>query len=300
MGHNKSDAKGQRSRSHESNVKCGGLAEASFLAPLVWIAFLVSSCWLSITEDVSAEPFSHGTGTLRCLQKEMATYRHWSMSLWRDSDDVSHCRILFPDKTEWRLISATFCGLLNPVPWQNWMVAYLGYTLRMKTLFRGWPVMVNDTHTRRRRLKWNVEDVHTQVCPALCAAWSTTHCLSGLCARPTVWRIRLSNYSSTCCDVLLTSGVPRILSQVGHGVYVHEMRHKSQKFWHKHNKLENWTGSVFQFIMFVSKFLWFLPHFMNIRLFCHCPPYSRMHTLELNVSANVWSNCSTVLAVLAQ
>jgi len=39
--------------------------------------------------------------------------------------------------------------LSNPVPWQNWMVAYLGYTLRM-TLFRGWPVIVNDTHTRRR------------------------------------------------------------------------------------------------------------------------------------------------------
>jgi len=32
------------------------------------------------------------------------------------------------------------------------MVAYLGYTLRMRTLFRGWPIMVNDTHTRRRRL----------------------------------------------------------------------------------------------------------------------------------------------------
>jgi len=31
-------------------------------------------------------------------------------------------------------------------------VAYLGYTLRMRTLFRGWPIMVNDTHTRRRRL----------------------------------------------------------------------------------------------------------------------------------------------------
>jgi len=30
-------------------------------------------------------------------------------------------------------------------------VAYLGYTLRMRTLFRGWPIMVNDTHTRRRR-----------------------------------------------------------------------------------------------------------------------------------------------------
>ena len=39
----------------------------------------------------------------------MATYRHWSVSLWRDPDDVSHCRIQSPDKTEWRLISATFC-----------------------------------------------------------------------------------------------------------------------------------------------------------------------------------------------
>ena len=40
--------------------------------------------------------------------------------------------------------------LSNPVPWQNWMAAYLGYTLRMKTLFCDWPVMVHDTHTRRR------------------------------------------------------------------------------------------------------------------------------------------------------
>jgi len=48
--------------------------------------------------------------------------------------------------------------LLNSVPWQNWMAAYLGYTLRMRTLFRGWPIMVNDTHTRRRRLprQWDV------------------------------------------------------------------------------------------------------------------------------------------------
>ena len=40
--------------------------------------------------------------------------------------------------------------LSNPVPWQNWMAAYLGYTLRMTTLFRPWPVVVHDTHTRRR------------------------------------------------------------------------------------------------------------------------------------------------------
>ena len=49
-------------------------------------------------------------------------------------------------------VSSVFT-LSNPVPWQNWMVAYLGYTLRMRTLFRGWPIMVNDTHTRRRR-RW--------------------------------------------------------------------------------------------------------------------------------------------------
>ena len=49
-------------------------------------------------------------GTRRCLQKEMATYRHWSVSLWRDPDDVSQCRILYPNKTAWRLISATLCG----------------------------------------------------------------------------------------------------------------------------------------------------------------------------------------------
>ena len=84
-------------------------------------------------------PFSHGTGTLQCLQKEMATYRHWSVSLWRDPDDVS---------------------LSNPAPWQNWKAAaYLGYTLRMKTLFRGWPVMVNDTHIREEE-DWGRQGVN--------------------------------------------------------------------------------------------------------------------------------------------
>jgi len=41
---------------------------------------------------VSAELFSHGTWTLRCLEKEMATYRHWSVSLWQDPNDVPHCK----------------------------------------------------------------------------------------------------------------------------------------------------------------------------------------------------------------
>ena len=73
--------------------------------------------------------------TLRCLHKKMETHRHWSVSLWRDPDDVSHCRILSPEKTEWRLILATLCG------WRR--------------CFRGWPVMVHDTHTRRKEDQWH-------------------------------------------------------------------------------------------------------------------------------------------------
>ena len=64
---------------------------------------------LSSATVVSAEPFLHGTGTLQCLQKEVAIYRHWSVSLWRDPDYVAHCRILSPDKTEWWFILATLC-----------------------------------------------------------------------------------------------------------------------------------------------------------------------------------------------
>ena len=40
--------------------------------------------------------------------------------------------------------------LSNPVPRQNWMAAYLGYTLQTKMLFCGWPVMADETHMRRR------------------------------------------------------------------------------------------------------------------------------------------------------
>ena len=61
-----------------------------------------------------------------------ACRRKWRLT---DPDDVPHCQILSP--------------------WQNRMAAYLGYTLRMKTLFRGWPVMVHDMHMKRRRLNFN-------------------------------------------------------------------------------------------------------------------------------------------------
>jgi len=85
---------------------------------------------------VSAEPFSHGTGTLRCLQKEMATYIHWSVSLWRDPDDVPHCRILCPDKTEWQLILATLCG---------WRCCFVADQLWFMT--RIWEKEVHQWHT---------------------------------------------------------------------------------------------------------------------------------------------------------
>jgi len=31
------------------------------------------------------------------------------VSLWWDPDDVSHCRIVSPDKPEWQLNSSTLC-----------------------------------------------------------------------------------------------------------------------------------------------------------------------------------------------
>ena len=86
--------------------------------------------------------------------------QQWSL-LNRFRTEQGHCGAC---RRKWRLTDlcvSCICVLVarprrcltlsNPVPWQNWMAAYLGYTLQMRTLFRGWPVMVNDTHTRRRR-----------------------------------------------------------------------------------------------------------------------------------------------------
>jgi len=56
------------------------------------------------------------------------------------------------------------------------MAAYLGYTLRMKMLFRGWPVMVNDTHTRRKRR--SLADVSLTSFQPLASQWepcNSTH-----------------------------------------------------------------------------------------------------------------------------
>ena len=51
----------------------------------------------SVAKDIIMFSLFSGTWTLQHLQKEIATYRHWSVSLWRYPDDVPHCRILSPD-----------------------------------------------------------------------------------------------------------------------------------------------------------------------------------------------------------
>jgi len=84
--------------------------------------------------------------------------QQWSL-LHRFRTEQGHCSAC---RRKWRLtlicvlvVRPRRCSTLsNPVPWQNWMAVYLGYTLRMKTLFRRWPAMVHDTHTRRRKKKW--------------------------------------------------------------------------------------------------------------------------------------------------
>ena len=77
---------------------------------------------------VSAEPFSHGTGTLQCLQKEMATYT--DLCACGETQTMSHivesCPLTKLNGCLSRLHSADEDAVL-------------------------WPVMVHDTHTRRRR-----------------------------------------------------------------------------------------------------------------------------------------------------
>ena len=81
--------------------------------------------------------------------------QQWSL-LNRFRTEQGHCGAY---RRKWRLTDTDLhpCGetqtmsiVSNLVPWQNWLAAYLGYTVVMKMLFPGWPVMVHDTHTRRR------------------------------------------------------------------------------------------------------------------------------------------------------
>jgi len=116
---------------------------------------------------VSAEPFSHGTETLRCLQKEIATYRHWSVSLWRDPDDVAHCRILSRTKLNGglsRLNSADEDAVSWLTSYGSWH-AYEKKKLVLTLLNENWHIfIISDTLTKNDtfRVKLTVLDVNWQ------------------------------------------------------------------------------------------------------------------------------------------
>jgi len=85
-------------------------------------------------------------------------------------------------RRKWRLVDTDLCPcgeteimstLSNPVLWQSWMAAYPSCTLQMKMPFPGWPVMVHDMHTRRRRMHCSPcrsTSAGLFIIPMLCAA----------------------------------------------------------------------------------------------------------------------------------
>ena len=96
--------------------------------------------------------------------------------------------------------------LSNTVPRQNWMAAYLGYTVRMKTLFRGWPVVAHEMHTRRSgSANWH--------------RWSTGqgHERSTFGVRRSVWVIQHQNRSqkNLFCEDLLRTVLGVVLTKSG-------------------------------------------------------------------------------------
>ena len=96
---------------------------------LSWPGWLTYSGWFT---HISGHPLAigraqyrksspvkdlHSTTVLRTEQGHCGACRmKWRLTdtdlcyLSQDPDDVSHCQILSPDKTEWRLIPATLCG----------------------------------------------------------------------------------------------------------------------------------------------------------------------------------------------
>jgi len=74
--------------------------------------------------------------------------QQWSL-LNRFRTDQGHC---CRKKVDLQTLICVFVArprwcltLSNPEPLQNWIAAYLEYTLRMKALYCGWPIMDHDT-----------------------------------------------------------------------------------------------------------------------------------------------------------
>ena len=128
---------------------------------VAWTHQNKTSCWcllLDITQHIQTDVINCTVCDPTIWQPGFDLPRQqWSL-LNRFRTEQGHCGAC---RRKWRLTDTDLCPcgkiqrcltLSNPVPWQNWMVTYLRYTLQMKTLFRGWPLMVRDTHMRRRSI----------------------------------------------------------------------------------------------------------------------------------------------------
>jgi len=93
--------------------------------------------------------------------------RWWQCNVWWQTVPCSLGSHMEPLISGWYCYSLPLCWALpcyDVLSYYYWMAAYLGYTLRMRTLFRGWPIMVNDTHMRRKRLLFFIIEAAVYVC----------------------------------------------------------------------------------------------------------------------------------------
>jgi len=100
----------------------------------------------------------------------------WLLTLFTGTEQ-GHCGAC---RRKWRLTDTDLCPcgeiqtmshIVESCPRENWMAAYLCYALQMKTLLRGWPIMVHDTHTRRRRQASDIFDLPL----SLICDWADMH-----------------------------------------------------------------------------------------------------------------------------
>jgi len=112
------------------------------------------------------------------------------------------------------------------------MVAYLSYTLRMKMLFHGWPIMVHDTHTRRRLTVLFVNVLLNYFLPFLSSplpySSSVTLLLHDVKQHGTFHSARWQrDYSSDLCWISTTVGCPHPASCVVLGDFPHSQHRPS-------------------------------------------------------------------------
>jgi len=104
------------------------------------------------------------------------------------------------------------------------MVAYLGYTLRMRTLFRGWPIMVNDTHTRRRRLAGGQTQWRQKMLGLLHSlGWCWPRCPPVQKCRP---QISCTTFENECCVLVFDGCRCDLYSTEANVAWCHSRHHQ--------------------------------------------------------------------------